>query len=1120
MPIAISNVTRRVVYSASGTGPYAFTFEILTNTDIAVFKDDTLLTLTTDYTVTIAANGTGSITLVASPTGATQIAIVGNRTIQRTTDFVTGGDFFANTVNDEMDQQTIFAQQNAEGLQRALSAPQTDPTTINMTLPRSSIRAGKVLSFDSSGNPSATEFIGSNRGNWASGTLYFVRDIIKDTTNSNIWQVTVQHTSSGSLPIGTNADAAKFTLLVDAAAAGTSATNAATSATAAAASASAASTSATAASGSASTASTQASNASTSASNASTSASAASGSASTASTQATNAGTSATAAATSATNASNSATSASTSASNASSSASAASTSASNASTSATNASNSASTATTQASNASTSASTASTQATNAASSATAAAASAAAAAASFDAFDDIYLGAKASNPTVDNDGNALTTGDQYFNTVANELRVWNGSAWQTASTVGGTVNSINVTGLATLATGAILNTPASVTLSNASGLPLTTGVTGTLPTANGGTNLTSFTSGGVVYASSTSALATGSALKFDGTAALNITGAGSSTNGGGPAFGVLSNSTADQYYMRLNASKQLTFYGYDQSNSAFGWVSLGLADGAKWAFYAGGSEGMRLTSTLLYTASTVNIAIGASSGTAGSRLTIQESATNPTALSLINRNSTQTWKIAVDAAAVDDKILAFIDNATATVRLSLTDTGNLGLGVTPSAWNSSYKAIQLGSGGSVSGHTSTSLPWLFLGSNNYIDNVSGGTSRYIQNGYAPRYLIRGDDGSHVFYTSPSGTAGNPITFTQAMTLDADGDLGIGTSSPGERLDVVGSARVLRNTGATNTGDQNSIIAGATTTGAYASSYGAGLQFQITNSSGGYSGSRIVSRLNADNNTANLVFQARNYGFADSMTLDASGNLLVGTTTATQKLTVSGSIGATGAFIPYNGATIVGYIGNGSSLTTATDLAIRCDTGNIVFGFSGTERVRISASGGLSVGTNTDAGVNNLIVNGTGRFGTTVGVGAATPSTSGAGITFPATASDSTSANTLDDYEEGTWTPNQGGSLTVVGTFSSSGTYTKIGRMVYCALRVAGSTSIAFNAGATICTNLPFATNTSTSIQQPGVAINDATSAGIVALAYNLTVFTPYGMAATSAVNFNFAYHV
>ena len=440
MPIPISNVTRRVVYSASGTGPYAFTFEILANTDIAVFRDDTLLTLTTDYTVTIAANGTGSITLVATPTGATQIAIVGNRTIQRTTDFVTGGDFFANTVNDEMDQQTIFAQQNAEGLQRALSAPQTDPTSINMTLPRASLRANKALGFDANGNPAIADTLGTNRGNWAASTLYYVRDIVKDTTNNNIWQVITQHTSSGSLPIGTNADAAKFTLLVDAEAASTSATNAAASASAASTSATAAASSATAASGSASTASTQASNASTSASNASTSATAASGSATTASTQATNAGTSATAAAASASSASSSASAASTSASNASTSASNASTSASDASTSASNAANSATAA-------SGSASTASTQATNAANSATAAAGSATSAAsaqtaaesardatlAAYDSFDDRYLGAKTSNPTVDNDGNALVAGALYFNSVSGAMQLWTGSAWVAA---------------------------------------------------------------------------------------------------------------------------------------------------------------------------------------------------------------------------------------------------------------------------------------------------------------------------------------------------------------------------------------------------------------------------------------------------------------------------------------------------------------------------------------------------------------------------------------------------------------------------------------------------------------------------------------------------------------
>ena len=347
MGVPINNVTRRVVYAASGTGPYNFTFEILAAADIAVYKDDALLTITTDYTVTINSNGTGFVTLTAAPTGATQIAIVGNRTIQRTTDFVTGGDFFANTLNDELDQQTIFAQQNAEALGRSLTAPQTDPTNINMTLPRAALRANKTLGFDSNGNPALGETLGTNRGNWSSGTLYYVRDIVKDTTNNNIWQCITQHTSSGSQPINTNADSAKWTLLVDAASATTSATNAAASASAAA---------------------TSASNASTSASNASSSASAAS-------------------------------------------------TSAGNASTSATNASNSA----------------------------TAAAASAASALSALDSFDDRYLGAKTSDPTLDNDGNALVAGAIYFNSVSGVMRLYTGTVW-VAAYVQGVASDIGFT--------------------------------------------------------------------------------------------------------------------------------------------------------------------------------------------------------------------------------------------------------------------------------------------------------------------------------------------------------------------------------------------------------------------------------------------------------------------------------------------------------------------------------------------------------------------------------------------------------------------------------------------------------------------------------------------------
>lgn len=479
---AITNVARRVVYTGSaGVGPYAFSFPVLTSTDIAVYKNTTLLTLTTDYTVTISSTtGQGSVTLVSAATGADRITIVGARSIQRSTDFVTGGDFFANTLNTELDSEVIFVQQVAETAERSIKAPVTDPTSIDMTLPANTTRANKFLSFNSSGNPQALDAVGTYKGNWAATTAYVLQDIVKDTSNSNIYICITAHTSSGSQPISSNADSAKWSLVVDAAAAATSASNAAssassasTSATNAASSASAASTSASNAASSASTASTQASNASTSASNAASSASAASGSASTASTQASNAATSASNAATSASNAASSASTASTQASNASTSASNASSSASSASTSASNAASSASTASTQASNASssasaasTSASNAATSATNAANSATSAATSATNAANSYDDFDDRYLGAKSSAPSLDNDGNALLTGALYWNTTGNQLYVWTGSVWNAAAfSTTGAVTSFNTrTGAVTLTsgdvTGALTYTP------------------------------------------------------------------------------------------------------------------------------------------------------------------------------------------------------------------------------------------------------------------------------------------------------------------------------------------------------------------------------------------------------------------------------------------------------------------------------------------------------------------------------------------------------------------------------------------------------------------------------------------------------------------------------------
>jgi len=97
---------------------------------------------------------------------------------------------------------------------------------------------------------------------------------------------------------------------------------------------------------------------------------------------------------------------------------------------------------------------------------------------------------------------------------------------------------------------------------------------------------------------------------------------------------------------------------------------------------------------------------------------------------------------------------------------------------------------------------------------------------------------------------------------------------------------------------------------------------------------------------------------------------------------------------------------------------------------------------------------------------------TTIGVGNATPSTSGAGITFPATQSASTDVNTLDDYEEGTWTP------TIIGTTTAGtatyafqlGYYTKVGRMVQITGYVEWSAGSGSGAGMRM-NGLPFTAN-------------------------------------------------
>ena len=344
--MTVSSTTVKNSYSGNGsTTVFAYTFKIFADSDLQVIirsstGTETTKTITTHYTVSGAGDASGgNVTFTSGNTPASGETVVIRRAVPQTQaiDYIANDPFPAETHEEGLDRATMTTQQVQEELDRSIKLSRTNTMTSTEFTVGATDRANKVLSFDSTGELSVTQELGTFKGNWSSGTAYVVRDIVKDTSTNNIFIVNTAHTSSGSQPLTTNANSAKYDLIVDAASATTSATNAATSATAAASSATAAASSAT--------------------------------------------------------------------------------------------------TASTQASNASTSASTASTQATNAANSATAAASSATSAANSLDTFDDTYLGAKASDPTTDNDGDALAAGMLYTNTSTGNLKFYNGSAWVNVST-------------------------------------------------------------------------------------------------------------------------------------------------------------------------------------------------------------------------------------------------------------------------------------------------------------------------------------------------------------------------------------------------------------------------------------------------------------------------------------------------------------------------------------------------------------------------------------------------------------------------------------------------------------------------------------------------------------
>jgi len=449
--------------------------------------------------------------------------------------------------------------------------------------------------------------------------------------------------------------------------------------------------------------------------------------------------------------------------------------------------------------------------------------------------------------------------------------------------------------------------------------------LTGAVTSVGNATSLGSFTSaqlsgaltdetgsGSAVFATSptlvTPALGTpssGVVTNLTGTASININGTVGATTASTGAFTTLSASGVTTLQAGTVSLPALTTTG-DTNTGIF----FPAADTI--AFTEGGVESMRIdssgnvgigTTSSLGNASRLSVQVDGSFGSvAFSRNTdntfavatdyykSRGSASSPTAVqngddlyqlrSVPYQGSAYTYlnsmKIQIDGTYTSGqnpptRILWSTNtaNGSATERMRLDASGNLGLGVTPSAWSGNYKALQSGNGSAFVGFVGNNQT--FVVSNAYND----GSWKYKETSGAGYYAIQGvSNGVHAWYTAGSGTAGNAITFTQAMTLNASGNLLVGTTSEGGvGITAYASGYVRANTNGTTLGQYQyaSSMMGTITTD------GANIQYNANNA---------------------LVFGSG--GTTERARIDSNGNFMVGTTaggTYSMKLAVLTNIG-------------------------------------------------------------------------------------------------------------------------------------------------------------------------------------------------------------------------------
>jgi hypothetical protein len=327
----------------------------------------------------------------------------------------------------------------------------------------------------------------------------------------------------------------------------------------------------------------------------------------------------------------------------------------------------------------------------------------------------------------------------------------------------------------------------------------------------------------------------------------LNSTGLGIGTSSPGAKLDVYQGSAATglQVYVNdIGTSNIVNFKGYDNS----------LGTVSRMVVQANGNVGIGITSPAakLHVSGSVNTFLLNGSGTSSNFARFTSTGGD----GVLGIESSAGGSIVTGASAyatvlytVGSTALQFGTNSS--IKATLDASGNLGLGVTPSAWYSSFKGLDVANAayyGNISNGTA------FITGNTYIN--SSLVNIYKTSNYALRYTLATDLGQHIWQIAPSGTAGTTATFTQAMTLDASGNLLVGTTT---------SALTLSGRGVVEINGSSSAVAALKVGDALkAEFYTDGTDLFITNDVNG------AMRLYTNG--------------SERARIDSSGNLLVGTT--------------------------------------------------------------------------------------------------------------------------------------------------------------------------------------------------------------------------------------------